>query len=108
MRLLYLVLCLVGTVVPYLYFIRFLTQHGLDIPLMIELMFSNSISAFFVADLLISFVVFLVFLYKEATKHRIKEAWICVLALFTVGLSLAFPLFLFFRHGYLKKSAPTA
>jgi Terpene cyclase DEP1 len=29
------------------------------------------------------------------------KKWICLISLFTVGLSLALPFFLFFRHSYI-------
>nr|WP_265101548.1 DUF2834 domain-containing protein [Lysinibacillus varians] len=42
-------------------------------------------------------------MFNESRKYNIKEKWICLLTLFTVGLSLALPLFLFFRQPYIKK-----
>ncbi|WP_283778964.1 DUF2834 domain-containing protein [Peribacillus frigoritolerans] len=47
-------------------------------------------------------IVFLVFMFNESRKYDIKEIWICLLSLITVGLSLALPLFLFFRHSYIN------
>ncbi|MDP1392220.1 DUF2834 domain-containing protein [Lysinibacillus capsici] len=47
--------------------------------------------------------VFIIFMFNESRKYNIKEKWICLLTLFTVGLSLALPLFLFFRESYIKK-----
>lgn len=102
MKKLYLILGLIGTVFPYYFFIQFLRDNGLDFGLLMELLFSNTISAFFAVDFLISCVVFLVFMFHESRKYNIKEKWICLISLFTVGLSLALPLFLFFRHSYIN------
>jgi zinc transporter ZupT len=99
---LYLILGLIGTVFPYYFFIQFLRDNGLDLGLLMELLFTNTISAFFAVDFIISCVVFLVFMFNESRKYNIKEKWICLLSLFTVGLSLALPLFLFFRHSYIN------
>nr|WP_242808459.1 DUF2834 domain-containing protein [Bacillus sp. N447-1] len=60
-----------------------------------ELLFTNTISAFLQLIFLISCVIFLVFMSNKSRKYNIKEKWICLLSLFTVGLSLALPLFLF-------------
>ncbi|MFJ7367320.1 DUF2834 domain-containing protein [Peribacillus frigoritolerans] len=68
-----------------------------------ELLFTNTISAFFVVNFLISCAVFLVFMFNESRKYDIKEIWICLLSLITVELSLALPLFLFFRHSYINR-----
>lgn len=102
MRKFYLISGLIGTVFPYYFFIQFLRDNGLDLGLLMDLLFTNTISAFFAVDFLISCVVFLVFMFNESRKYNIKEKWICLLSLFIVGLSLALPLFLFFRHSYIN------
>lgn len=108
MKKLYLLLSLVGTVFPYYFFIQFLSENGLNFKLLADLLFANSISTFFAVDFLISCVVFVVFMSNESRKYNIKEKWICLVALLTVGLSLALPLFLFFRHSYIKSPAHRA
>nr|WP_236841424.1 DUF2834 domain-containing protein [Brevibacillus formosus] len=55
-------------------------------------------SSFFATDFLISCLIFWVFLFQEVRKHHIKHWWIYVAATLTVGLSFAFPLFLYFRQ----------
>jgi len=94
---LYLGLAVLGTVVPYLFFVPFLLSHGLDLPLLFSQLFANHISSFFATDFFISCVVFWVYLYQETTRHRIKWWWVCILANLLVGLSLALPLFLYVR-----------
>ncbi|MCS1351070.1 DUF2834 domain-containing protein [Mechercharimyces sp. CAU 1602] len=100
MRKWYLSLGIIGTVFPYYFLIQFLGDNGLDFGLLFELLFANTISSFFAVDFFVSCVVFLVFMFKESRKYNMKETWICLLTLFTVGLSLALPLFLFFRYSY--------
>ncbi|MCM3141630.1 DUF2834 domain-containing protein [Brevibacillus sp. MER 51] len=53
---------------------------------------------FFATDFLISCLIFWVFLFQEVRKHHIKHWWIYIFATLTVGLSFAFPLFLYFRQ----------
>lgn len=102
MKKVYLILSIIGTIVPYYFLIQFLKVSGFDFILMLELLFANDISAFFAIDFLISSVVFIVFMFKEAKNIGMKkfQQYICLVTLFTVGLSLAFPLFLFFRVDY--------
>src|SRR5688572_20861269 len=45
MRKLYLGLAVVGAILPLRYFIRFLMQNGLDMPLLLRQLFQNDISS---------------------------------------------------------------
>lgn len=94
----YLLLAILGAVLPYSFFVPFLAENGLDLPLLLSLLFANKISSFFATDFLLSCLVFLVFLYQETKKYKIQQWWICVIATLTIGLSCALPLFLYFRE----------
>ncbi len=61
MKLLYLILAMAGFILPYYFFISFLAANGLNLSLLIEQLFATPISAFFAVDLLITAVVFWVF-----------------------------------------------
>jgi len=100
---LYAALAAAGLIVPYTFFVRFLAAHGPDGRELLRELFGTPISAFFAADLLISAVVFLVFLAREAARRAVPRRWIYGLALLTVGLSLAFPLFLWARESALER-----
>jgi hypothetical protein len=95
---LYLVLSLIGLVLPYWYLFDFLKSNGLNVALLIDQLFANNISTFFAVDLIISTIVFWVYLTSEATKLQMKNWWLYILASLTVGLSFALPLFLYFRE----------
>lgn len=98
MKHLYLILAIVGAVLPYSFFVPFLAENGLNLPLLGSMLFTNNISSFFATDFLVSCVIFWVFLYQETKKYRIGQWWVCILATLTIGLSFAFPLFLYFRE----------
>ena len=53
-------------------------------------------------DLTISVIVFWFFMFVEANKLQMKNPWVYVLATLLVGLSFAFPLFLYFRERTLE------
>jgi hypothetical protein len=99
----YLILAVVGFVVPYYFLISFLRVHGFDVNELIRQLFANQISTFFAVDLILASAVFIVFLRKEARRYSMNHWWIYLLPLLTVGLSLAFPLFLYVREEYLEK-----
>jgi len=94
----YLVLSLIGLVLPYWFFFNFLSTNGLNVALLIQQLFANSISAFFAVDLIISIIVFWIYMVGEATRLQMKNWWLYILASLTVGLSFALPLFLYFRE----------
>ena len=99
-RQIYLVLAVLGFVVPYYFFISFLINYGLHVQLFFKQLFGTPISTFFAADLLLSCVVFMVFAGREASRYSMKRTWLPTIALFTVGLSCALPLFLYLREPY--------
>ncbi|SFS34396.1 DUF2834 domain-containing protein [Marininema halotolerans] len=105
MRKIYLFLVVVGTILPYYIFSQFLITNDFDFKLIVTLLFDNPVSSSFVADFLLSCFVFIIFMFNESRKYNIKEKWICLVVLFVTGLSAAFPLFLYFRHSYINRSA---
>lgn len=95
---LYFCLCILGLTLPYSQFIPFLQEHGLDLRLMMEQLFANRISAFFGLDVIVSAVVLLIFVWVEGKRLGMGRLWLPVVAMFTVGVSLALPLFLYLRE----------
>ena len=95
---LYLLLCLIGTILPYSFLVPFLREHGLNLRLVVEQLFANSISSFFGVDVIVTTVCLWIFVYFEGRKLRVKHLWAPVLASLTVGVSLGLPLFLFLRE----------
>ena len=94
----YIVLCLFGLLLPYSQLIPWLVEHGLNIDLFFVQLFGNHISAFFAVDVFVSAAVLLVFIYGENSRTNARMKWLPIIALLTVGVSLAFPLFLYMRE----------
>jgi hypothetical protein len=99
MKGLYLLLAVVGFIAPYYFFIQFLATDGLNLQLLVNQLFASPISTFFAADLLITAIVFWVFLYREAQRYVIARWWWFVVATLMIGPSFALPLFLYVREG---------
>jgi hypothetical protein len=89
----YLLLCVAGIAVPYWQFVRWVMQNGLNLPLFWHQLFANRISAFFGMDVLVSSIVLLVFV-RASGSLRGPRRWLPLIAVLTVGVSLALPLFL--------------
>jgi uncharacterized protein DUF2834 len=102
---LYLVLCVIGTLLPYSQFIPFVHVHGLDLPLFFEQLFSNRIGGFFGMDVIVSSIVLWAFVYIDGHRYRVRHLWAPVVANLAVGVSLGLPLFLYMREARLEASA---
>ena len=95
---LYLILCVLGTVLPCSQLFPFLAQHGFNVPLLIEQLFANRISGFFGLDVMVSSVVLWAFVLIEGRRQQMKHLWIYIVCNLAVGVSLGLPLFLYIRE----------
>jgi len=102
-RNIYLVLAILGFALPYYFLASFLVASGPDLGAFVKELFATKISSFFAADLLISAVVFLVYLRREARRYDMGRWWIYLVATLLVGLSFAFPLFLYVRESSISR-----
>ena len=94
----YLLLFVIGAVVPNVAFVPWLIDHGLDVSLMMEQLFANRISAFFALDVIVSAIVLWVFIAFEGTRRGVRHTWAPVAASLTIGVSAGLPLFLYLRE----------
>lgn len=98
MKKLYLLGAILGTALPLSQLIPFLQTHGLDLKLFFTLLFSNSVSAFFGMDVIVSSFVLWIFAFSEGRRLGMRNLWVYVICNLVVGVSLALPLFLLFRE----------
>ena len=101
----YLTLALLGLLIPCYFLFKFLGANGFDILLLVKQLFANDISSFFAVDLVISIIIFWIYMFAEAGKLQMKNSWLYFLAAMLVGLSFALPLFLYFRERKLQSTA---
>lgn len=95
----FLLICsLAGAIVPYFFFFSFISEHGIDLFRFTKALFENDPAAGFSSDLLITSFVFWIYLFHH---KDIRYKWVYILLNLLVGLSCAFPLFLYVK---LKKS----
>ncbi len=100
----YALLCVLGAALPIILFAPFLSPHGMDAREFVRQMFVNPVSSFFAADVIVSSLVLWTFMAREMKDRPVRLWWVCVLANLTVGVSLAFPLFLLLREIAIRRS----
>ena len=99
-----LLLCVVGTVLPYSQLIPFLNANGLNIPLLVDQMFANRVAGFFALDVIVSSIVLWVLVFTDGRRNGMKHLWAPIVANLAVGVSLGLPLFLYMRETQLEKA----
>lgn len=107
MQIVYLILSIIGFVLPYSQLIPFVANSGLDFPLLESQLFANRISSAFALDVFVSSVVFWFFLFREGRRLQMKFLWLYIVFNLTVGLSFALPLFLLRRSQNLSRLSPS-
>jgi len=98
MWIIYLVTAIIGYVLPYYFFISFLSEFGFDLRLLLEQLLANHISIFFAVNMIVMAVTFLVFSFLVSRRFQKGNWWVYLMATLLVGPSFAIPLFLFFRE----------
>ena len=101
LRHVYLILCVIGVLLPYSQFPPWFLQHGLDLSLFFHQLFANRIGGFFGLDVIVSSFVLWVFVFSEAGRIGMRHIWLPVFASLLVGVSLGLPLFLYMRQLHL-------
>ncbi|MBW4646487.1 MAG: DUF2834 domain-containing protein [Goleter apudmare HA4340-LM2] len=106
-KVIYLLLCILGCVLPYSQFIPFLIENSLDINLFFKQLFANHISGFFAMDVIASSLTLWTFVFWEGTRLKMPNLWVYIASNLLVGVSLGLPFFLLMRQYHLEKQANT-
>lgn len=101
----YLLLCIVGVVIPWFFLLGFLGEPQPTIALFFSSIFANQVASSVAVDLLISALVFFAFVFFEGNRLNMKRLWVFIPATLFVGLSFGLPLFLYFRAKHIEDSA---
>ena len=101
----YLLLCLLGTLLPYWQFVPWLLAHGPDFPLFFRDLFANGVAGFFGLDVFVSTAALWTFVALEGRRLGVRHLWAPVVASLAVGVSLGLPLFLYLRQAQLERAA---
>jgi hypothetical protein len=97
MKTAYLILAVVGAIVPYIFFVQFMAS-GAPPDAFVRQLFATAPAGGFTADLVITSIVFWIWSFGEARRLSMRGWWIYPVVNLAVGLSCAFPLFLYLRE----------
>lgn len=97
MKNVYLTMAILGAIAPYLFFAKFFVEDEFGLAEFIHQLFATAPAAGFTMDLLITSTVFWIWSFPEARRLDIKRWWSFVAINLLIGLSCAFPLFLYAR-----------
>jgi hypothetical protein len=97
MSLIYLVLCIAGTVLSWCFLVSFLVSGGVAPRLFVASVFANPVSSAVAADLFASATLFLVFAFAEGRRMGMRGLWVYVPATLLVGLAFGAGLFFYRR-----------
>jgi hypothetical protein len=98
MKRFYFIAMIIGAAIPLYLFTNFFAEHGLDLTAFLDSAFANQASSGLIADLLISAVIALIFIGRDAQKLGIDRVWMVLLGICLIGLSFGLPLYLYFRE----------
>ena len=97
MRHVYLILAIIGAIVPMYYFVSWFEEHGYDLGAMVEAWNVNDAATGLTYDLTISAFALLVWVIAETARNGRWLNLIAIPATFCIGVSCGFPLYLWLR-----------
>ena len=103
MKYVYLVLAILGTVIPYFFFLQHMGPEGLALNSFIADAFANPAASGFTADLLISSLVFWIYMFNAGEDA--PKPWTFIAMNLFIGLSCALPAYLYWRARRERSSA---
>lgn len=96
MKNLYLVLAVLGAVMPYLFFLDHFGQHGFALPTFLAAAFATPAASGFAADLFIASFAFWAYAFSRRADG--PNPWPFVAINLLIGLSCALPGYLYVRE----------
>ncbi len=98
MKALYLVLAIVGAVVPYVFFIQFFSSEGINLGVFVGALFANPAAGGFTADLLLTSAIFWLFMFQQRSRKKGPSPAVFIVLNLLIGLSCAVPAYLYVRE----------
>lgn len=95
LKMIYLILAIIGALIPYAFFIQHFNESGFGIGRFVFNLFAFPVSGGFTADLLISSFVFWIAIFNRHSKGHGPRPWIFVALNLIIGLSCALPAYLY-------------
>ena len=97
LRLIYLGLAILGTVVPMYYFVTWFQENSWSIMAMVDAWHANAATSGLVWDLTIAAVALTIWILAEAITRRDYLSLLAVPTIYCIGVSCGLPLYLYLR-----------
>ena len=98
MKQLYLVLAIVGAILPYVFFVQHFSSEGVSLSGFVAALFANGAAGGFTSDLLLTSTVFWMFMIHQRTRGKGPHPVLFIALNLVIGLSCAFPAYLYARE----------
>jgi len=98
MKKLYLLLTVIGAIVPYFFFFQFIQAEGINISAFVSALFVNGAAGGFTADVLLSSFIFWLFMFKQVKESNGPKPYLFIVLNLAIGLSCALPAYLYARE----------
>ena len=95
---LYLILAVIGTAVPYYFFVPWFLENPGDVVAFLALAFANAPAAMLSADVAIAAAVLSIFALTQAARLGAGRVVAVIASTFLIGVSCGLPLLLYFRE----------
>lgn len=96
-RVVYLILTVIGAILPMFYFIRWLAENGWSLYALGQAWWVSDATTGMLYDLLIAAIALTAFILIEYRVRKDRLALIAIPATFCIGVSCGLPLYLFLR-----------
>ncbi|MFT4716164.1 MAG: hypothetical protein ACI861_000731 [Paracoccaceae bacterium] len=97
LRKIYLALAIIGSIIPMLPFVPWISENGIEIASLISALKANGATEGLAYDLLTSALTLNVWILAETYVRKDYWVLLCIPATYLIGVSCALPLFLFLR-----------
>lgn len=97
LRMIYLGLAVIGTLVPMYHFLPWILENGASISLLLGALKANGATTGLYYDFLISAITLNIWILVETYIRKDYWVLVCLPATYLIGISCGLPLFLFLR-----------
>ena len=98
MRTLYLVLAIIGAIVPYAFFFQHFSSEGYALSGFVGALFANPAAGGFTSDVLLTSAVFWIAMFQQRKQGNGPSPALFIVLNLLIGLSCALPAYLYARQ----------
>ncbi len=98
MKTVYLILAIVGALLPYAFFVQHFSSEGVSLSGFVSALFANPAAGGFTADLLFTSLVLWIFMFHQRNRDRGPRPILFIVLNLLIGLSCALPAYLYARE----------